>query len=202
MMTTRRSGCASCAAMPNGMPTPRVPSGPGSIQAPSPFTGRILAAVATMSPPSPITIGSSSVASQSRTSRNIRCGSRGDSSLSRFACTFTSAASSIARSASRQPEKSSFAPRFFISSQSSSNEQPRLPTNATSAWRFWPINVASISSWMIFASAGMFAPKRMRKSSRVPASTMQSICFIASRRERFRNSGESTGTLPRAMPFV
>ncbi len=59
-----------------------------------------------------------------------------------------------------------------------------------------------MSSWMIFASVGIVAPKRMRKSSRVPASTMQSICFIASRRERFRNSGESGGTVPRPMPFV
>ncbi len=55
------SGCASCAASAKGAPTPSVPSGPGSIQAPSPFTGRIFAAVATMSPPSPITIGSPSV---------------------------------------------------------------------------------------------------------------------------------------------
>ena len=73
------------------MPTPSVPSGPGSIQAPSRFTGRIFAAVATMSPPSPITIGSPSVSSQSRTSRHMRCGSIGTSSLSSAASTFASA---------------------------------------------------------------------------------------------------------------
>ncbi|MFA9565055.1 MAG: alcohol dehydrogenase catalytic domain-containing protein, partial [Acidimicrobiales bacterium] len=52
-------------------------------EAKSRFTGRIFAAVATMSPPSPITIGSLCVSSQSRTSRHMRCGSTGDSSLFR-----------------------------------------------------------------------------------------------------------------------
>ncbi len=55
---------------------------------------------------------------------------------------------------------------------------------------------------MIFASAGIVLPKAMRKSSSVPARMTQSICFSASRRERFRNSGESGGTVPRPMPFV
>ena len=105
-ITTRRFGCESCAASAKGMPTPSVPSGPGSIQAPSLFTGRILAAVATMSPPSPITIGSPSVASQSRTSRHRRCGSIGVSSLPSAASTLRSAGVSIARSSSRQAEKS------------------------------------------------------------------------------------------------
>ena len=87
------------------MPTPSVPSGPGSIHAPSRLTGMIFAAVATMSPPSPITIGSSSVSSQSRTSRHMRCGSTGTSSLSSAASTFASAAVSILRSSSRQPRE-------------------------------------------------------------------------------------------------
>ncbi len=113
------------------MPTPSVPSGPGSIQAPSRGTGRIFAAVATMSPPSPITIESPSVASQSRVSRHMRCGSTGDSSESSAASTFFSSSTSILRSSSRQPLKSSFTPAFFISSSSSSKVQARLPTRPT-----------------------------------------------------------------------
>ena len=93
-------------------------------------------------------------------------------------------------------------PRCFISSSSSSKEFARLPTRPTSDWRFWPMSVASISSWMILASAGIVWPKRMRKSRSVPARMMQSVCLSASRRERFRNSGVLGGTLPRPMPFV
>ena len=95
------------------MPTPSVPSGPGSIHEPSLLTGMIFAAVATMSPPSPITTGSPRVSSQSRTSRHRRWGSIGVSSLSSAAWTFASAASSTTRSSSRQPEKSMLTPRVL-----------------------------------------------------------------------------------------
>jgi hypothetical protein len=126
----------------------------------------------------------------------------GTSSLPSAASTLRSAASSMARSSSRQPEKSSRAPWFLSSSRSSSKLQARFPTSGTSAPRFWPISVASISSWMIFASAGIVWPKRIRKSSSVPASRMQSIRSRASRRDRFRNSGSSGDTVPRPMPLV
>ena len=52
------------------------------------------------------------------------------------------------------------------------------------------------------ASAGMVLPNAMRKSSSVPARITQSAPLSASRRERFRNSGEVGGTVPRPMPFV
>ena len=55
---------------------------------------------------------------------------------------------------------------------------------------------------MIFASGGIVLPNAMRKSSSVPARSTQSLPFSASRRERFRNSGESGGIVPRPMPFV
>jgi len=55
----------------------------------------------------------------------------------------------------KPPEKSRLTPWCFISSSSNSKEFPRLPTRPTSDWRFCPISVASISSWMIFASAGI-----------------------------------------------
>ena len=153
------------------MPTPSVPSGPGIHPgALRSLTGRIFAAVATMSPPSPMTMGRSRVSSQSRTSRHMRCGSIGTSSLSRAAFNLASALNfDGAQFVAPGSEKSSLMPWCLISSSIKSKVRARLPTNGASVWRFWPISVASMSSWMIFASSGIVWPKRMRKSSRVPA---------------------------------
>ena len=68
--------------------------------------------------------------------------------------------------------------------------------------RFCPIKVASISSCIIFASLGIVRPKRIRKSSNVPARTTQSDFCSASLLERFNHSGLSGGTVPRPIPLV
>ena len=52
MTNTVRSGCSSLAAMANGAPTPRQPSGPGSSHRPGRRSPITLAAIATQFPPS------------------------------------------------------------------------------------------------------------------------------------------------------
>ena len=76
-----------------------------------------------------------------------------------------------------------------------------LPTTPTSAERFWPISVASMSNWMIRASAGTEAPNRSRKSSGEPTNMKTSHSFIAWRRVRLKNCGWSARSMPRPMPL-
>jgi hypothetical protein len=59
-----------------------------------------------------------------------------------------------------------------------------------------------MSSWMILASAGIVAPNRRRKSSRVPAQMKTSQRAMASLRTRLKNCGESYGICPRPMPLA
>ena len=54
--TTSLCGCASFAAMANGTPTPRVPSGPGSSQRPGALGWTTPPENVTTSPPSPMNI--------------------------------------------------------------------------------------------------------------------------------------------------
>ncbi len=186
------------------MPTPSVPSGPGSIHAPSLFTGRIFAAVATMSPPSPITIGSSSVVEP--VAHLAAHALRVDRRL--VACRapprpspLPSLRSRAARRASA--EKSSRTPWFFISSSSSSKLQARLPTRPTSRLAVLP-DQRRVHVELDDLRVGRESSCRRRAGNRAACrrGSRSRICLSASRRERFRNSGEVGGTVPRPMPFV
>ena len=198
MISTRFAGLASCAAIANGIPTPSVPSGPGSIHVPCSGTCNTFDAWATMSPPSPMTIISSSVAMCAAISAHSLIGSIGTSSEVSCAAIFAAALSSTARSTAEKALKSTTP----TASRSASRFAPTLPTSPTSAARFWPISVSSRSSCTTFASPRMDPPYFIRKSSGVPARTTTSAWASASLRLRLKNCGWFIGSWPRPIPFV